>query len=122
PAVSFLGGAAAWSVTRILEEAPAPPGLAPSAIGQGRLVAMKTGTSYGFRDAWAFGYDQAFTVGVWSGRPDGTPVPGRYGLVTAAPILLKIFDLLPPPAMTPPRPLAAATPFVPGSSARGAVL
>jgi penicillin-binding protein 1C len=106
PPVPFVGAAAAWSVTRILEEAPAPPGVAPAAIGQGRLVAMKTGTSYGYRDAWAFGWDRAFTVGVWTGRPDGTPLPGRWGLVTAAPILMKLFDLLPPPPMAPPRPSA----------------
>ncbi|BBK44303.1 penicillin-binding protein 1C [Allostella vacuolata] len=108
PAVPFVGPAAAWSVSRILEEAPPPSGVAPTAIGQGRLVAMKTGTSYGYRDAWAFGWDQGHTVGVWTGRPDGTPVPGRYGLVTAAPILLKVFDLLPPPPMAPPRPVAEA--------------
>ncbi|WP_374446785.1 penicillin-binding protein 1C [Stella sp.] len=107
PAVPFVGAAAAQAVTRILEEAPAPPGLAPAAIGQGRLVAMKTGTSYGYRDAWAFGWDAAFTVGVWTGRPDGTPSPGHWGLVTAAPILAKVFDLLPPPPMAPPRPVAA---------------
>lgn len=120
PAMPFLGGAAAWAVTRILEDAPAPPGISPSAIGQGRLVAMKTGTSYGFRDAWSFGYDQGYTVGVWTGRPDGTPLPGRYGIVTAAPILHKVFDLLPPPAMAPPRPAAAPleAPLAPSAALR----
>ncbi|MCC7274884.1 MAG: penicillin-binding protein 1C [Alphaproteobacteria bacterium] len=110
PPRPLLGAAAAWQVTRILEEAPPPPGLTPAAIGQGRLIAMKTGTSYGFRDAWAFGYDRGHTVGVWTGRADGTPTPGRFGLNTAAPILRKAFDLLPPPAQAPPRPVADGVP------------
>src|SRR5690606_28583449 len=48
-------------------------------------VAWKTGTSYGFRDAWALGATRRYTVGVWVGRPDGTPLPGQYGAVTALP-------------------------------------
>ncbi|MGE0716157.1 MAG: penicillin-binding protein 1C [Alphaproteobacteria bacterium] len=110
PPVPLMGERAAWQVTRILEDAPPPAGVAPPAIGQGRLIAMKTGTSYGFRDAWAFGYDRAHTVGVWTGRPDGTPTPGRFGLATAAPILMKVFDLLPPPPQAPPRVMADAAP------------
>ena len=42
-------------------------------------IAFKTGTSYGYRDAWAVGYDRQFTIGVWVGRPDGTAVPGLIG-------------------------------------------
>ncbi len=41
--------------------------------------AFKTGTSYGYRDAWAVGFDGRMTVGVWVGRPDGAPVPGLVG-------------------------------------------
>ncbi|BBK33738.1 penicillin-binding protein 1C [Stella humosa] len=119
PPVPFVGAQAAWSVTRILEEAPPPPGVAPAAIGQGRLVAIKTGTSYGYRDAWAFGWDAGYTVGVWTGRPDGTPLPGRWGLATAAPVLMKIFDLLPPPPMAPPRAVASATADNPASAVAG---
>ncbi|BBK35419.1 penicillin-binding protein 1C [Allostella sp. ATCC 35155] len=118
PTAMLVGPAAAHAVTRILQDAPAPPGLPPAAIGQGRLLAMKTGTSYGYRDAWAFGWDRAFTVGVWTGRPDGTPVPGRWGIVTAAPILAKLFDLLPPPPMAPPAATATAPgDFVPRAAA-----
>ena len=58
-------------------------------------VAFKTGTSYGFRDAWAIGFDAAYTVGVWIGRPDGTFSPGRIGREAAAPVLYDVFDLLP---------------------------
>ncbi|MBU1054415.1 MAG: penicillin-binding protein 1C [Proteobacteria bacterium] len=60
-----------------------------------KLFAVKTGTSYGFRDAWALGVDKGYTVGVWVGRPDGTPVPGHYGAQTATPLLKMAFQLLP---------------------------
>jgi penicillin-binding protein 1C len=39
-------------------------------------LAWKTGTSYGFRDAWSVGVGPRYLIGVWIGRPDGTPVPG----------------------------------------------
>jgi penicillin-binding protein 1C len=58
-------------------------------------VAWKTGTSYGFRDAWALGSTRHHTVGVWIGRPDGTPLPGQYGAVTALPLLFEVIDSLP---------------------------
>jgi penicillin-binding protein 1C len=58
-------------------------------------VAWKTGTSYGFRDAWAVGGTRRYTVGVWVGRPDGTPLPGQYGALTALPLLFEVVDALP---------------------------
>ncbi|HTH69409.1 MAG TPA: penicillin-binding protein 1C, partial [Rhodanobacter sp.] len=58
-------------------------------------VAWKTGTSYGYRDAWSIGVTDRWTVGVWIGRPDGTPSPGQYGAVTALPLLFQIVDMLP---------------------------
>jgi penicillin-binding protein 1C len=85
-----LSPAAAWYVTDILKDVPPPVNGSP-----GR-VAYKTGTSYGYRDAWAIGFDGAHVVGVWVGRPDGTPVPGLSGVVTAAPILFEAFDRVGP--------------------------
>jgi penicillin-binding protein 1C len=76
---------AAWYVADILRGAP-PPVNAP----MGRF-AFKTGTSYGYRDAWAVGFDKKHTVGVWVGRPDGASVPGLVGRVAAAPILFDAF-------------------------------
>ena len=58
-------------------------------------LAWKTGTSYGFRDAWALGATPGATIGVWIGRPDGTPLPGQYGAITALPLLYAINDALP---------------------------
>jgi penicillin-binding protein 1C len=59
-------------------------------------VAWKTGTSWGGRDAWAFGLDARHVVGVWVGRPDGTPLPGATGRRLALPLVAGGFALLPP--------------------------
>jgi penicillin-binding protein 1C len=87
---------AAHEITAILRGAPAPDGRMPRALAvDARAIAYKTGTSYGFRDAWAVGYSPDWTVGVWTGRADGSPRPGAYGRNTAAPLLFSLFDLLP---------------------------
>jgi penicillin-binding protein 1C len=91
---SIFGPAAAWYVNDILAAAPPPPGMLPAAVRRARSLAFKTGTSYGFRDAWAIGYDAEVTIAVWAGRPDGTPMPGITGRTTAAPVLFKIADLI----------------------------
>ena len=58
-------------------------------------IAWKTGTSFGFRDAWAIGVTKDYVVGVWAGNADGEGRPGLVGVQTAAPILFDIFDVLP---------------------------
>ena len=94
--VRLMGPAAAWYVSDILRGSPLPPGFAQAlGLTRARDVAFKTGTSYGFRDAWAVGFSPDYTVGVWVGRADGSPRPGHVGRNTSTPILLKIFDLLP---------------------------
>lgn len=57
-------------------------------------LAWKTGTSYGFRDAWAIGVNQQYTLGVWVGRPDSTPVPGYFGANSASPMLMQLHNFL----------------------------
>jgi len=92
----FMSPVAAWYLTRILGETPPPPSwLAGTNRAHAPLVAYKTGTSYGFRDAWAIGYTADYTVGIWVGRPDGSFSPGRMGREAAAPILFGVFDQLP---------------------------
>ncbi len=81
----LLDPVAAWSIGNVLLGAP-PPDNAP----HGR-IAFKTGTSYGYRDAWAVGFDGQMTIGVWVGRADGAPVPGLVGRASAAPILFDAF-------------------------------
>ena len=84
----ILDPVAAWYVSDILKDAPPPP----AAVG-GR-IAYKTGTSYGYRDAWAAGYDGRHTVVVWVGRPDGSSTLGLTGRTAAAPILFDAFQRL----------------------------
>lgn len=60
-----------------------------------KQIAWKTGTSYGFRDAWAIGTTKDYVVGVWVGNADGEGRPGLVGVQAAAPILFDVFDLLP---------------------------
>jgi len=81
----MLDPVAAWYVGSILSGAP-PPENTP----HGR-IAFKTGTSYGYRDAWAIGFDGRMTIGVWVGRADGASVPGLVGRASAAPILFDAF-------------------------------
>ncbi len=92
----MLDGGAAWIIRRILED-HSRPGVPEQFLNwsNSRNVAWKTGTSYGYRDAWAIGVTSRYTIGVWVGRPDGTPMPGHYGAITAAPILFDIVDGLP---------------------------
>ena len=60
-----------------------------------KQIAWKTGTSFGFRDAWAIGTTKDYVVGVWVGNADGEGRPGLVGVQTAAPILFDVFDKLP---------------------------
>src|SRR6201994_2897132 len=76
---------AAWQVADVLMGTPPPEN------GLQHRIAFKTGTSYGYRDAWSVGFDGRLTIGVWVGRPDGVPVPGLVGRVAAAPILFDAF-------------------------------
>ncbi|MBD9504224.1 penicillin-binding protein 1C [Pseudomonas sp. PDM17] len=99
----LLSPGAAWIVRDMLASNPAElPGmpLQNSATARARL-AWKTGTSYGYRDAWAIGVTDNWTVGIWVGRPDGTPSPGQYGSITALPLLFAVNAMLPNPGGTP---------------------
>ncbi|BCT94022.1 penicillin-binding protein 1C [Lysobacter helvus] len=102
----LLSPGAAWIVRQILEDHPRPGTAADTFANGSRMrVAWKTGTSYGYRDAWALGSTRRYTVGVWVGRPDGTPMPGQYGAMTALPLLFETIDSLPTtPGDTMPRP------------------
>lgn len=77
------------------------------AQGQQRRISVKTGTSYGHRDALAIGYDSQYVVGVWIGAPDGSPLPGTTGTSHAVPLLNNVFKALPVThlALAPEKPL-----------------
>ena len=90
----MLSPGSAWIIRRILS-GQARPDRDPSAeLVQRPSLAWKTGTSYGFRDALAIGVGPRYLIGVWIGRPDGTPVPGQFGLASAAPLMLQVHDVL----------------------------
>ncbi|WP_339486747.1 peptidoglycan glycosyltransferase PbpC [Pseudomonas sp. EL_65y_Pfl2_R95] len=90
----LLSPGAAWIVRRILSGQARPDTDPHADLVQRPTLAWKTGTSYGFRDAWAIGVAPRYVIGVWIGRPDGTPVAGQFGLASAAPLLLQVHDLL----------------------------
>ncbi len=87
-AKTLLTPLSAWYAADILRGTPPPLHTSWGAI------AFKTGTSYGYRDAWAAGFDGRHTVAVWVGRPDGGPTPGMTGRLAAAPILSEVFARL----------------------------
>ncbi|MEY0491028.1 peptidoglycan glycosyltransferase PbpC [Proteus terrae] len=88
----LMSPGSAWIIRRILagEARPRPD----SAISPVVPLAWKTGTSYGYRDAWSIGVNARYTIGVWVGRPDGTPVAGQFGFATAVPIMNQVNNLL----------------------------
>jgi penicillin-binding protein 1C len=99
-ALRLMDPVAAWQVGNVLMGTP-PPENAPH-----NRIAFKTGTSYGYRDAWSVGFDGRMTIGVWVGRPDGAPVPDLVGRTAAAPILFDAFartGKLPMPLPKPPK-------------------
>lgn len=94
-AFALLTPQSAAQITDILRQAPTPPGRVPPWLTDGaNPIAYKTGTSYGFRDAWAAGYTDAWTVIVWTGRADGAPLPGQTGRTMAAPLMYDVFAQL----------------------------
>lgn len=88
----LLSPGSAWIIRRILagEAQPLPDDSLPQVVP----LAWKTGTSYGYRDAWAIGVNARYSIGIWTGRPDGTPVAGQFGFASAIPLLNQVSNLL----------------------------
>ncbi len=91
-----LSAASIYSTFQAMKKLERPNALGEwERFGSGRQVAWKTGTSFGFRDAWAVGVTPDYVVGVWAGNADGEGRPGCIGVLAAAPVLFDIFALLP---------------------------
>ncbi len=107
----MMSEGAAFIVRDVLESGGPVARQVEGSVGARRGIAWKTGTSFGFRDAWAVGVSDRYTAGVWVGRPDGTPNPGFFGANIAAPLLVDIFgavDGAAPSPRTPPATVRAA--------------
>lgn len=91
-----LSAAAVHHTFRAMEKVERPTASGDwEQFASGQNIAWKTGTSFGFRDAWAVGVTPEYVVGVWAGNADGEGRPGCIGIQAAAPVLFDIFDLLP---------------------------
>lgn len=92
---AVLSAESANEIVDILRRAPHPGGRMPASLTQSAPdIAFKTGTSYGFRDAWAAGLSERYTVIVWTGRADGAPRNGLTGREAALPVLFRLFDVV----------------------------
>ncbi|MEZ7796181.1 peptidoglycan glycosyltransferase PbpC [Citrobacter pasteurii] len=88
----LMSAGAAWIIRRIMADEAQP--LPDNALSRVVPLAWKTGTSYGYRDAWAIGVNARYVIGIWTGRPDGTPVVGQFGFASAVPLLNQVNNLL----------------------------
>ena len=89
----LMSAESAEQIVKILKETPAPAGRMPGRLtANAPEVAFKTGTSYGFRDAWAAGVAGDYAIIIWVGRADGAPRPGQTGRKAALPLLFEVAD------------------------------
>ena len=92
----IFSAGACWQTLEALIEVNRPEEIDWKNISSMRKVAWKTGTSYGFRDAWAVGVTPEYVVGVWTGNANGDGRPGLTGTGTSAVVMFDIFNLLEP--------------------------
>jgi penicillin-binding protein 1C len=93
--MQIMSAQSARQIIDILSSAPAPAGRMPALLTQeAPVIAFKTGTSYGFRDAWGAGTGGGNAVVVWMGRADSAPRPGVTGRDAALPVLFDVFDAI----------------------------
>ena len=95
PVISGSDRESLWYTFEALKEVNRPDELDWRLIRSVRKAAWKTGTSYGFRDAWAVGMTPRWTIGVWAGNAEGQGVPGLVGARVAGPVLFEVLNLLP---------------------------
>lgn len=96
PQPPFVTAASVWFTFDALTNVQRPPEEEGwEAFADARRVAWKTGTSFGFRDAWAVGVTPEYTVAVWVGNASGEGRPGIVGGTAAAPLMFDLFRLLP---------------------------
>lgn len=92
---TYFDAGAIWQTFEVLSEVNRPEEMDWHMMPSVRKIAWKTGTSYGFRDAWSVGVTPEYVVGVWVGNASGEGRPGLIGAVTAAPVMFDLFNSLP---------------------------
>ncbi len=107
----LMSAESAWIIQDILRSVPIDLSSRHAALEtqRSRRIAFKTGTSYGFRDAWVLAVSEKVTIGLWIGRPDGTPLVDNNGRRNAVPLLKKVLRLLPAELMSAPEKPDAVT-------------
>jgi penicillin-binding protein 1C len=94
-ATSWLSAASIFQTFDVLKEVYRPGEESGwKYFSSSKKIAWKTGTSFGFRDAWAIGVTPHYAVGVWVGNADGEGRPGLTGTDAAAPLMFDIFSQL----------------------------
>jgi penicillin-binding protein 1C len=92
----FISASALWFTYNAMKEVNRPDAESGwKYFGSSGTIAWKTGTSFGYRDGWAIGTSPRYVVGVWVGNADGEGRPGLTGIAAAAPVLFRLFGLLP---------------------------
>ncbi len=118
----LMSPASADDILAILRDTPTPAGRMPGRLAEGAPdIAFKTGTSYGFRDAWAAGVSGEHVILVWVGRADGAPRPGQTGRRAALPVLFDVADRV-QAQLGSARPPETAPQAGPGTAAQGALV
>ena len=92
---SSFSPCAVWQTFEAIKEVNRPEEIDWRTIPSMQTIAWKTGTSYGFRDAWAVGVTPRYAVGIWVGNATGEGKPGLVGARTAGPVMFDVFNLLP---------------------------
>lgn len=91
-----IAAAPSWFALQAMQQLERPNDLGYwQRFSSAQQIAWKTGTSFGFKDAWAIGLNRDYVIGVWAGNADGEGRPGLTGIKAAAPVLFELFDLLP---------------------------
>jgi penicillin-binding protein 1C len=90
----FSAGSASLTLDALTKVARPEDEAAWEGYASARRIAWKTGTSFGYRDAWAVGVDGVYVAGVWVGNASGEGRPSLKGSAAAAPILFELFGLL----------------------------
>jgi len=91
----LFSAGAIWQTFEALTSVNRPEEIDWRSIPSMQKIAWKTGTSFGFRDAWAIGVTPGYVVGVWVGNSDGEGRPGLIGARTAGMVMFDIFNSLP---------------------------